>query len=82
MMLRLYLKRYKNIMANQIDNLDITGMVASDFDQLYQMYLNERNSGNYYGRKDYWDKRIERLDRWLRNVVNTVYDENTVIKKK
>jgi len=69
-------------MASQIDSLDITGMKATDFDQLYQMYLDQREEGSYYGRKDYWDARITRLDVWLRKVVNTVYDEDTKIKEK
>ena len=58
----------------QIDSLDITGMKKADFDQLYTMYLEARNDGIYYGRKDYWDKRIDRLDNWFRRIAGQIED--------
>jgi hypothetical protein len=52
----------------QIDSVDITGMKPLDFDQLYTIYLDFKESGAYYGRKDYWDKHIVRLDKWMQEL--------------
>ena len=40
-------------------------MTKKDFEQLKSMYRHMRDTGMYWGRKDYWHKRIARIDAWL-----------------
>jgi len=61
-------------MATQIDSLNINGMKQTDFMQLQNIFLNAIEDGSYYGRKDWWDERNSRLEKWLNEVNELLID--------
>ncbi len=63
-----------------IDSLDIRGMKKSDFDQLESIFLHFKEEGIYWGRKDYFDKRMKRIEGWLCDI--TLFMQNNDIKIK
>lgn len=67
-------------MATAIDSVSIRGMKYSDFEQLEEMYDHVKEEGVYWGRKDYWDSRIERLDRWFNQIRKET--QGVIIKSK
>ena len=67
-------------MAIQIDSLDISGMKKADFDQLEEIFLHFKEEGVYWGRKDYHDARMKRLEGWLSDI--TLFMQNNDVKIK
>ena len=59
-------------MANQISDVSIVGMKQSDFIQLKEMFDHMMEDGTYWGRKDYWDDRNERLSQWLVDSIESI----------
>ena len=51
------------------DSIDIRGLKPSDLEQLWEMYEHTKEEECYWGRKDYWDLRIQRIDNWFKEVV-------------
>jgi len=68
-------------MADVIDCLDIKGMKKSDFYQLEEIFLHFKEEGIYYGRKDYFDARMVRLERWLTDVTLELQNSSNIIKE-
>ena len=68
-------------MSDVVDSLDITGMKKSDFEQLEEIFYHFKQEEIYWGRKDYWDKRMVRLEQWLSDSVLTLINNDTVIKE-
>jgi len=64
-------------MSIVIDSLDITGMKKSDFEQLEEIFLHFKESGIYWGRADYFEQRMARLEQWL-DMANEVLGESDV----
>lgn len=63
-----------------IDSLSIRGMKKSDFERLYTIFEEAQEEGYYFGRKDYWDASMKRLEKWL---FESIVDLNDVkIKEK
>jgi hypothetical protein len=56
-------------MATQIDSVDILGMKHADFAQLLSIFEHVMDEGIYWGRKDYWDDRNKRIEKWLNDVI-------------
>ena len=68
-------------MSNVIDCLDIKGMKKADFYQLEEIFLHFKEEGIYYGRKDYFDARMIRLERWLSDVTLELQNSSNIIKE-
>ncbi len=63
-----------------IDSVPIDGLTRQDFTQL-AYYIDEgRRNGYWYGRKDYFDKRHEKLSEWVDMVLT--YTAGEKIKGK
>ena len=67
-------------MATTIDSLDITGMKKADFDQLESIFHHFKEEGIYWGRKDYFDARMVRLEGWLSDITLTLQNNDYKIK--
>ena len=55
-------------------------MKKADFEQLQEIFNHFKEEEIYWGRKDYWDARMDRLETWLLSV--NVYLEPTDIMIK
>ena len=68
-------------MSTVIDSLPIHGMKSEDFNQLLEYLYAREREGWYYGRKDYFDARHERLKDWLEYWVEVLHKEGVKIPK-
>ena len=69
-------------MATQIEDISIAGLKKADIVQLKEMFHYTKDEGVYWGRKDYWSKRVERLTIWLDKFESLVNAEDTIIKEQ
>ncbi len=69
-------------MSNQIDSVSIDGLKKADVIQLGEIFYHFKETGVYWGRKDYWDKRMNRLELWLDSFESLISDNDVVIKDK
>jgi len=53
-------------MANITNEISIKGLKHIDLLQLEEIFHHFKDEGIYYGRKDYFDARMGRLEAWLR----------------
>lgn len=67
-------------MSIQIDSIDISGMKKADLKQLEEIFLHFKDSEIYWGRLDYFNSRMDRLEQWLSDV-NTMLDSNDIVIK-
>jgi len=66
-----------------IPELCIIGLKKSDLDLLHTIFLEHKDSGEYWGRKDYHEKSIMRLGKWFESINNNlILDKDTKIKEK
>ncbi len=69
-------------MSSQIDSVSIEGLKKADVYQLREIFYDFKESGVYWGRKDYWDKRMKRLEIWLDSFEHLVSEKDVIIKEK
>ena len=68
-------------MATQIDSIDIDGMKKADFEQLEEIFAYFKEKGVYWGRKDYFDARMVRLEGWLSDITLMLNNNDIKIKE-
>ena len=69
-------------MAYTLDSLDITGLRATHFEQLWEYLLDAEVLGWYYGNKRQFDTRHKEIKEWLRDAIDQMRDPEARIPKK
>jgi len=69
-------------MSIEFSEINIRGLRAVHFEQLYVYLKQWEEDGSYYGNKKYFDKRHGELKSWLEGIIEKVKDPCFVIPKK
>ena len=67
-------------MATVLDSLNIKGMKKTDFEQMEEIFLHFKDLGIYWGRKEYFDNRMVRLEGWLSDINLELQNNDVKIK--
>jgi len=68
-------------MAIVFDNVSITGLRATHFEQLIELLEEREEEGIYYGNKEQYMKRHKEIKAWLSGIVLTARDSDFKIPK-
>ncbi len=68
-------------MANQLEKVSIRGLRATHFEQIAWHIHNTERDGYYYGNKEQYDKRKQKIKIWINNLISMARDKNNVIPK-
>ena len=68
-------------MATLFENIPLNGIRAADLSALHSILTERIEDGCYYGNREQYYERLERLEKWLGDAVRYAYSEGVKMPK-
>lgn len=69
-------------MATLFENISLNGIRAADLKALHELIISKKDECSYYGNREQYYKRLDRLDEWVGDAVKYAYSNGVKMPKE